>query len=154
MRSRRTPHIQANSCADAGSRCCWYGNKFFRTWGIRSMLDSAIYTGNWRVVSLPLPQKMLILETGASHAPNFSKTTTHLLCPSRQGPKAEKALKWGIPVVDMVWLEGLAVSTADSPTTEAAVKPLPPLCEDGEGEVTEPSSVLQRAPFCLPPFFP
>lgn len=97
-----------------------------------------------------LPQKTLTLETGASHSPNFSRDTTHLLCPSKQGPKAEKALEWGIPVVDMFWLEGLPVSMTNSPMTEAGAKLLPPLREDGEGEAVEPTStpepVLQRAP--------
>lgn len=37
-------------------------------------------------------------------APNFSRRTTHLLCPSREGTKFDKAVEWGIPVVDMQWL--------------------------------------------------
>ena len=89
-------------------------------------------------VSVPPLWKTLILETGASHAPTFSKKTTHLLCPSRQGPKAEKALEWGIPVVDMVWLEGLLVSRADSPIAEDGANPLAPPNEDSEGETVEP----------------
>lgn len=101
------------------------------------------------------PRKTLTLEPGASHAPTFSKKTTHLLCPSRQGPKAEKALEWGIPVVDMIWLGSLVVSTTNSPMTEEGVSPLPLRSEGGEEEVvrSEPTlePVLQRALFYLLP---
>ncbi|KAF9790343.1 hypothetical protein BJ322DRAFT_1035700 [Thelephora terrestris] len=74
---------------------------------------------------------------GASHAPTFSKKTTHLLCPSRQGPKAEKAVEWGISIVDTSWLGSLLVSTTDSPVTEDRVNLLPPLCEGREELVEE-----------------
>ena len=37
-------------------------------------------------------------------APNFSRRTTHLLCPSFTGAKYEKAIEWNVPVVDMNWL--------------------------------------------------
>ena len=117
------------------------------------MLDPAIYTRNWWAVPASLLRKILILETGASHAPTFSKKTTHLLCPSRQGPKTEKALEWGIPVVDMVWLEGLLVPTSNSSMTEDGVSPLVLSNESGEGGVVElrpaPESVPQGALFCL-----
>ena len=103
-------------------------------------------------------RKTLTFETGASHAPTFSKKTTHLLCPSRQGPKAEKALEWGVPVVDTFWLESLLVPTANSPITEDSLNPPPSLREDDEGGVAEPGSapkpVLQRVHLCLSPFFP
>ncbi|KAF8311721.1 hypothetical protein DL93DRAFT_2168828 [Clavulina sp. PMI_390] len=33
---------------------------------------------------------------------------THLLCPSKNGDKYEHALKWGIPVIDLDWVYGLA----------------------------------------------
>jgi BRCT domain type II-containing protein len=65
------------------------------------------------VLCVRLPQKTLRMEAGASHASTFSKRTTHLLCPLRQGPKAEKAREWGIPIVDMPWLESLLVYSAD-----------------------------------------
>ncbi|CAL1715793.1 unnamed protein product [Somion occarium] len=42
---------------------------------------------------------------GLTIAPNFSRRSTHLLCPSRSGAKFEKAQEWGIPVVGMEWLE-------------------------------------------------
>ena len=111
--------------------------------------------GSWSL--LPFPgNDWLTLETGASHAPTFSKKTTHLLCPSRQGPKAEKALEWGIPVVDMIWLDGLLMTTSNSPMTKDGVNPMPSRSEDGGGGVMEPGqapeSVLQCA-FFSSPFF-
>ncbi|KAI0079135.1 hypothetical protein K474DRAFT_1696562, partial [Panus rudis PR-1116 ss-1] len=42
---------------------------------------------------------------GFAIAPNFSRRTTHLLCPSRNGLKYEKAQEWRIPVVGMEWIE-------------------------------------------------
>ncbi len=33
-----------------------------------------------------------------------------MLCPSRTGAKFDKAQDWNIPVVDMSWLRGIAVS--------------------------------------------
>ncbi|PCH42583.1 hypothetical protein WOLCODRAFT_137970 [Wolfiporia cocos MD-104 SS10] len=47
---------------------------------------------------------------GLNVAPNFSRRSTHLLCPSGTGVKAEKAREWGIPVVDMDWLRRIARS--------------------------------------------
>lgn len=95
----------------------------------------------------------LKFETGAIHAPTFSKKTTHLMCPSRQGPKAEKALEWGIPIVDMLWLENLLMSTTNSLMTEDGTNSLPPLSEDQGGEAVEADSGLIRAFSCLPASF-
>ncbi|KIP11001.1 hypothetical protein PHLGIDRAFT_64495 [Phlebiopsis gigantea 11061_1 CR5-6] len=44
---------------------------------------------------------------GMNIAPSFSRRTTHLLCPSREGKKFDKAVEWSIPVVDMQWLENI-----------------------------------------------
>ena len=103
--------------------------------------------------SVAISQETLKLEVGASHAPTFSKKTTHLLCPSRQGPKAEKAVEWGIPIVDTSWLESLLVSTTNSPVVEGGVNLLPPLCKDrggGAGQIdTTPEPVLKRVLLCL-----
>lgn len=60
-----------------------------------------------------------------SLAPNFSRRSTHLLCPSRSGAKFEKALEWGIPVVDMAWLAemattGVVPSTASTTSATAS----------------------------------
>jgi DNA replication regulator DPB11 len=41
---------------------------------------------------------------GISNPPQFSPQCTHLVCPDRTGKKYEKALEWGIEVVDLDWL--------------------------------------------------
>ena len=92
------------------------------------------------MTSDPLPRKVLTLGTGALHSPTFSKKTTHLLCPSGQGPKAEKAQEWGIPIVDMSWLEGLLASVATSTMTEDGPNSLPSLSEDREEGAVEADS--------------
>ncbi|EPS93530.1 hypothetical protein FOMPIDRAFT_101949 [Fomitopsis schrenkii] len=56
---------------------------------------------------------------GITLAPTFSRHSTHLLCPSRQGAKAEKALEWGIPIVDMSWLDAIA-RTGDIPPVQSS----------------------------------
>ncbi|KAI0363605.1 hypothetical protein BV20DRAFT_1031089 [Pilatotrama ljubarskyi] len=61
--------------------------------------------------------RRLLRALGIAHAPNFSRRTTHLLCPSGEGPKADKAREWGTPIVDMEWLAAMV------PTGE--VPPLP-----------------------------
>ena len=116
------------------------------------MLDPAVYTRNWWVVSVPLPWEPLTFETGASQASTFSRKTTHLLCPSGQGPKAEKAVEWGIPVVDMIWLDGLLMTTRNSSMTEDGANPIPPRSKDGEGGVVKPEPVLQCTFFSSPLF--
>ena len=40
----------------------------------------------------------------------FSKKCTHLLCPSKQGPKYDKAQEWQILIVDLEWLRDIAIS--------------------------------------------
>jgi hypothetical protein len=126
------------------SEACWT-RRFIRGIGERSLFH--------------LFGKTLILETGASHAPTFSKKTTHLLCPSSEGPKAEKALEWRVPVVDMAWLEGLVVSKPNSPTAEGGANLLVPPDEECEGGAVEPEqmpvpeSVPQGALFRLSTFF-
>ncbi|KAA1467213.1 hypothetical protein DENSPDRAFT_832209 [Dentipellis sp. KUC8613] len=47
---------------------------------------------------------------GITHAPVFSRATTHLLCPSATGAKFEKALEWRTPIIGMGWLEEMAKS--------------------------------------------
>ena len=54
--------------------------------------------------------RRLLRALGIKLAPNFSKNTTHLLCPSATGPKFAKACEWGKPVVKMSWLAAI-VST-------------------------------------------
>lgn len=52
--------------------------------------------------------RRLLRALGITLAPNFSKRTTHLLCPSGTGPKFTKACEWGKPVVKMSWLAAVA----------------------------------------------
>jgi len=43
-------------------------------------------------------------------APNFSRRSTHLLCPSAAGAKFDKAREWGVPVVNIGWLSEIATT--------------------------------------------
>ncbi|KAI0648707.1 hypothetical protein C8Q79DRAFT_1007282 [Trametes meyenii] len=52
--------------------------------------------------------RRLLRALGIVHAPNFSRRTTHLLCPSGEGAKADKAREWGTPIIDMDWLAAVA----------------------------------------------
>ena len=72
----------------------------------------------------------------------FSRHSTHLLCPSRSGPKYDKALQWGIPVVDMTWLTDVATTgvIASSSGSKPVTIEAPALDEKGKGKarVDEP----------------
>ena len=50
-----------------------------------------------------------------THAPTFSRSTTHLLCPAATGAKYARAREWGTPVVDMRWLLHIASTGALPP---------------------------------------
>ncbi|TEB31512.1 hypothetical protein FA13DRAFT_1663343, partial [Coprinellus micaceus] len=52
--------------------------------------------------------RRLLKTLGINHAPQFSKKSTHLLCPPGIGLKYDKALEWGIPVVTNDWLRAIA----------------------------------------------
>ncbi|KAH9933592.1 uncharacterized protein BXZ73DRAFT_89727 [Epithele typhae] len=52
--------------------------------------------------------KRLLRALGIALAPNFSRRSTHLLCPSGVGAKADKAREWGTPIVDVAWLAVIA----------------------------------------------
>ncbi|OBZ72552.1 hypothetical protein A0H81_07422 [Grifola frondosa] len=52
--------------------------------------------------------RRLLRALGINLAPNFSRRSTHLLCPSGTGAKADKAREWNIPLVDMTWLAAIA----------------------------------------------
>ncbi len=56
--------------------------------------------------------------TGIALVSVFSRRTTHLLCPSSAGPKADKARELGIPIVDMDWLASIA-NTGEIPHAAA-----------------------------------
>lgn len=59
--------------------------------------------------------KRLARALGMTHAPAFSRSTTHLLCPGATGAKYTRALAWGTPVVDMHWLSHIARTGAVPP---------------------------------------
>ena len=52
---------------------------------------------------------------GINHAPAFSRSTTHLLCPGATGAKYTRARAWGTPVVDTNWLSHIARAGALPP---------------------------------------
>jgi hypothetical protein len=47
---------------------------------------------------------------GMNWSPAFSKKCTHLLCPSKQGPKYDRAREWNTLIVDLKWLGDIATS--------------------------------------------
>ncbi|KAL0069152.1 protein kinase activating protein dpb11 [Marasmius tenuissimus] len=49
----------------------------------------------------------LVKTLGLNFLSTFTRRATHLLCPSAEGLKYEKAKEWGIPVVGMSWMESL-----------------------------------------------
>ncbi|KAF9262954.1 hypothetical protein L218DRAFT_372662 [Marasmius fiardii PR-910] len=61
-------------------------------------LGTRLYSTNWLVLNHL---------AGLNLLPTFSKRATHLLCPSAQGLKYDKAKEWGIPVLNMGWVEEL-----------------------------------------------
>ncbi|EIW83796.1 hypothetical protein CONPUDRAFT_119192 [Coniophora puteana RWD-64-598 SS2] len=52
--------------------------------------------------------RRLMRVLGISLGQTFSRRTTHLVCPSANGAKYDKALEWNIPVVNLSWLEDAA----------------------------------------------
>lgn len=52
----------------------------------------------------------MLVYLGINLEPNFSRRSTHLLCPSGTGAKFDKAREWGIPVINMAWLAEMATS--------------------------------------------
>ncbi|TCD70891.1 hypothetical protein EIP91_001199 [Steccherinum ochraceum] len=103
---------------------------------------------------------------GLSLAPNFSRRTTHLLCPSMTGAKFDKAVEWGIPVVDLGWMERLAKEGLVPPveidgghpsyrsepsSPRVAADPLPerdPVDRKGKGKAND-ADVANNAPLPL-----
>ncbi|KAI0788205.1 hypothetical protein C8Q74DRAFT_664413 [Fomes fomentarius] len=88
--------------------------------------------------------RRLLRALGISHAPNFSRRSTHLLCPSGEGAKADKAREWSTPIVDMSWLATLA-NAGEIPST-------PPPADDGvldlpvESQTREPDEWMASQP--------
>ena len=65
---------------------------------------------------------MIVLWTsGINQAPNFSRRSTHLLCPSGTGAKFDKAQEWSIPVVNMQWLVDMSTKGIIHPVAEYRV---------------------------------
>ena len=75
--------------------------------------------------------KRLLRALGITHASTFSRACTHLLCPSRQGVKFDKAGEWGVPVVDMSWLENIVQTGVIPQQEQQAAKPL---AREGKGK--------------------
>ncbi|KAF4571183.1 hypothetical protein EYR36_008512 [Pleurotus pulmonarius] len=67
--------------------------------------------------------KRLAKALGILVSPNFSRRSTHLLCPAGIGAKFEKAKEWGIPVVNMGWLECIAKTGKIIPVSGFEVGP-------------------------------
>ncbi|EMD33540.1 hypothetical protein CERSUDRAFT_160532 [Gelatoporia subvermispora B] len=67
-------------------------------------------------------------------APKFSRQSTHLLCPSGVGPKADKAREWGIPIVDMAWLAEIACTGRLPLVPEESREVLCPVDSKGKGK--------------------
>ncbi|KAF5388734.1 hypothetical protein D9757_004856 [Collybiopsis confluens] len=61
---------------------------------------------------------------GLELSSNFTKRTTHLLCPSATGLKFEKAQEWGIPVLGMEWVEQMKKSGVVPDTLEYLLAPM------------------------------
>jgi hypothetical protein len=95
---------------------------------------------------------------GITHAPAFSRSTTHLLCPCGTGPKHTRARAWGTPVVDMQWLAHIARTGAlPSPGMFLVSNSLLPdantrqtitcmFCASHGLQNTDPIAKLQRCP--------
>ncbi|KAI0667909.1 hypothetical protein C8Q78DRAFT_1195697 [Trametes maxima] len=77
--------------------------------------------------------RRLLRALGIVHAPNFSRRTTHLLCPSGEGAKADKAREWGTPIVDMDWLAAMARRGEVPSTSSSSV--VGSVLVDRDGEV-------------------
>jgi hypothetical protein len=78
---------------------------------------------------------------GANLAQNFSRRSTHLLCPSHIGAKHEKAKEWDIPVIDTSWLAEILKMGAIPPSIIEGDSPPPePMQVDrkGKGKAVEP----------------
>jgi hypothetical protein len=78
----------------------------------------------------------LIVLPGIHFEASFSRRSTHLLCPSAQGLKYQKALEWNIPVVGNDWLVDMRGSAqAPAGPTQSSV--------DNGGDLCIPSSLAR-----------
>ncbi|TRM55738.1 hypothetical protein BD626DRAFT_636522 [Schizophyllum amplum] len=92
--------------------------------------------------------RRLLKAFGITHAPTFTRRTTHLLCPSRIGKKFEKAPEWGIKVVDMAWLRAIARDGRVPKDTSPAVAP--PVNGKGKGRMEDITSETTNIPIAAP----
>ncbi|GBE88429.1 hypothetical protein SCP_1302440 [Sparassis crispa] len=99
---------------------------------------------------------------GVNIALNFSRRSTHLLCPSRTGAKVEKAREWGVPIVDMSWVTDVATTGAiplvdrtpavPEPEPEAAMEVDPsPADRKGKGREMAPERPMANITNGAPP---
>ncbi|KAG8903637.1 hypothetical protein FRB99_002912 [Tulasnella sp. 403] len=103
---------------------CWVEYCLFEE-RVCEATESVVFTPLRIPVPIPGAEKISILWSGLENSqtyhiqrlcstlgitvpPVFSRKTTHLICPNKQGPKYEKAVAWGIPVVDLEWLWNIA----------------------------------------------
>ena len=85
---------------------------------------------------------LCLLFAGGNLPLSFSRRSTHLVCPSGRGAKYDKAREWGVKVVDMEWLIGIATSGKIPPTGEleekhAVDQAVPVLVDDKAGQGRE-----------------
>ncbi|KAJ3755188.1 hypothetical protein EV360DRAFT_50183 [Lentinula raphanica] len=91
---------------------------------------------------------------------NFSKRATHLLCPSAEGLKFDKAREWGVPVVGLAWLEEMkrsgVVPDAQAHLVSSNSRAPQPACKPekdpkGKGKATENDSPIADITNCIEP---
>ncbi|KAI9442471.1 hypothetical protein H4582DRAFT_1284064 [Lactarius indigo] len=88
--------------------------------------------------------KRLARALGITHAPAFSRSTTHLLCPGATGAKYARARTWGTPVVDIHWLSHIA-RTGALPQPEMFLVPFSCLQDADTRHTTIPAKVPDLA---------
>ncbi|KAH8995665.1 hypothetical protein EDB92DRAFT_1943153 [Lactarius akahatsu] len=88
--------------------------------------------------------KRLSRALGITHAPAFSRSTTHLLCPGATGAKYTRARTWNTPVVDMYWLSHIA-RTGTLPLPEMFLVPDSRLPDADMRHTTIPAKVPDLA---------
>jgi DNA replication regulator DPB11 len=65
-----------------------------------------------------------VIFLGLTLLPRFGKDATLLMCPSASGAKFDRACEWGVPVVDMSWLEMMSRSGSIPAPGDFLVAPL------------------------------
>eukprot|EP00794_Sanderia_malayensis_P016834 gene16833-18532_t len=84
--------------------------------GCKDMLISVSgYTGMERVII-----KNIVSILGATYTGYFTQAHTHLICKRAEGPKYEKAIEWGISIVNAKWLGDMLQAGQAFPCTGLA----------------------------------